>query len=177
MTFTLLDVIIIAVLAFFGAMGFFLGLIQGIGALIGLVLGLKLAGLYYLKVADFLTPILLGNAGWAKVVAFILIFTIANRLIGLLFYFINKIFKLIAIIPFLGTINRFGGLVLGLIEGIIILSFSLAAIGAFEGAIPAVAVFISGSKLASWLSIVISQFNNYWPNIVPEAFKTIKTLL
>jgi uncharacterized membrane protein required for colicin V production len=125
---TILDLILILALFGFVAMGFAMGLIQTVGAVVGVFAGAWLASLFYEGFASVLTPILLGHAGLAKVVSFILIFTIANRLVGLLFYILGKVFNLLAIIPFLKTFNRLFGAIFGLIEGVLVLGFTLTFI-------------------------------------------------
>jgi len=125
MFFTIFDLILLLILFLFIAFGFALGLVQTIGALIGVVVGSWLAGQWYEPVGEWLTPILLGHATAAKIVAFILVFTLVNRLIGLVFWFINKIFNLISIIPFTKSLNRLLGAVLGLLEGTLSLGIIL----------------------------------------------------
>ncbi|MBN1779098.1 MAG: CvpA family protein [Candidatus Buchananbacteria bacterium] len=147
---TIFDLVLILLLFLFIAFGFALGLIQALGALIGAVLGTWLAGLYYLPFADWLTPLMFGHANTAKVVAFILIFVLVNRLTGLAFWIIGKIFNLISIIPFTKTINRVLGALFGFVEGTLVLGLSLYFIlqipfsDWFSGV-------IIGSKVAFWL--------------------------
>ena len=70
MSFSLTDVILIVIILIFALTGFIWGLIHGIGALIGLAAGIFVAFSYYLPVADWLTPIFLGNSVLAKIVSF-----------------------------------------------------------------------------------------------------------
>ena len=116
---SILDLILILIVFILIAFGFALGLVQTFGALVGVVLGTWLAGMYYDEVAGWLQGIFLGNAVTAKVVAFILIFTISNRLVGLAFWLINKIFNIISIIPFAKSLNRILGAIFGLLEAVL----------------------------------------------------------
>jgi membrane protein required for colicin V production len=113
MTFTLVDIILILIVFLFVAAGFGLGLVRSIGALVGLALGAWIAGRYFMPVAEWLTPILMGRETAAKIVAFILIFFIVNRLVLLIFHFIGKGLGVLSFIPFAKTINRVGGVLLG----------------------------------------------------------------
>ncbi|OGY48834.1 MAG: hypothetical protein A2663_00005 [Candidatus Buchananbacteria bacterium RIFCSPHIGHO2_01_FULL_46_12] len=147
---TIFDLILILVLFLFIAIGFVSGLIQGIGAIVGVFLGAWAAVWFYEPLGVWLTPILLGHGTIAKIVAFLLIFGVVNRLVGLLFYIVDKFFGLISIIPFLKTINRILGAILGFIEGILAISFVLFFITKLG-----ISVWLNGiiaaSKVASWL--------------------------
>lgn len=123
--FTLTDLILVGLLTFFSALGFLWGLIQAIGALLGLFFGFWAALNLYQPAGDWLAANLIHQPIVSRVLAFILIFLIVSRLVGLLFWLVNKIFKLISLIPFLGSINRLGGLILGLAEGAIILGVAI----------------------------------------------------
>lgn len=138
----ILDLILLLILFLFIAFGFVLGLIQTIGALVGLVVGAWLAGLYYLPFAGWIQTLLLGHERLANIIAFMLIFTIVNRLVGLLFYVLNKIFNIISIIPFTKSINRLLGGLLGCLEGSLFIGISL--------------LFISHYSFSQWFSGILS---------------------
>lgn len=135
---TILDLILILVVFIFIALGFSMGLIQAIGAIVGVIFGAIIANSYFREFGNFLTPIFLGNAMLAMTVSFILIFSIVNRLIGLVFYLIGKFFNIIAIIPFLKTFNRLFGAIFGAIEGGLVLGLLL--------------YFVAGLKFWPWLT-------------------------
>ena|SRR3989344_5534056 len=140
---TILDLILILILFVFVAFGFTMGLIQAIGALAGVVLGTWVAGMYYEQFASWLEPILLGQALSARIIAFVVIFTLANRLTGLLFWGVNKAFNLISIIPFTKSLNRLLGAVLGLVEGVL--------------AIGIILYFVNQLPIIQWVSDIISE--------------------
>lgn len=139
---TIFDLILVFLVFLAIAFGFITGLIQAVGGFIGLVLGAWAAGRFYEVVGVWLTPIFLGNSITARIVAFILIFTIVNRLIGLLFWIVGKIFNLVSIIPFTKTINRLLGALFGLAEGVLGLGLSL--------------YFINQVAIASWMHDIIA---------------------
>ena len=140
---TILDLILILVLFVFVAFGFTMGLVQAIGAIIGIVLGTWVAGLYFEPVGAWLEPILLGQATTARIIAFIVIFTLVNRIVGLGFWFVNKIFKIFTIIPFTKSINRILGAILGLIEGVL--------------AIGVIFYFVTQLPISQWYSGIIDN--------------------
>ena len=163
MFFTLADVILIALLLVFAMLGFVMGLIGTIGALVGLVAGIWVANTLYLPVAGWLTPIILGNTGAAKSIAFIGIFIIINRLVALAFWFVNKMFNIISLIPFLKTINRLGGAILGLAEGVLILGVGVYAIAKFAGQVGWLTAALEGSKIAHIFVLTAQIFTKLLP--------------
>jgi len=122
---TILDLVLILIIFVFVAFGFTMGLVQAVGSLVGIFLGTWVAGLYYASFAELLTPIFLGNALAANIISFILIFTVVNRLTGFAFWFVNKAFNLISIIPFTKSLNRILGAILGLVEGVLAIGIVL----------------------------------------------------
>jgi len=165
---TVLDFILLIIIFFFTFSGFWFGLIHTLGALIGTIAGVLVAGNYFEWLADIASPIFMGNDNLAKIISFIVIFIIVNRLIGLVFWMIDKVFKIIAVIPFLKTINRLAGAILGLLEGAVILGILLIMVGKFPFAdyiIPA----IENSQIAQWLLHVGKILAPLLPELVKQA--------
>ena len=160
---TILDLILILIIFTFIAFGFALGFIQTIGSLIGLVLGAWLAGQYYQIPGEWLSPIFLGNQTTANIIGFILLFTITNRAIGLLFWLINKIFNLLSLIPFVKSFNRLLGACLGLIEGTLALGIVLTFILGMTNSEWLIGI-ITDSRIANWLANIIQFFLPLLPN-------------
>lgn len=125
MSFTILDVVLLIVLTGFVAFGYALGFIHTLGAVVGVVFGTWTAGMFYKVVGGWLTPLVLGNENLAFTVAFILIFILANRLIGVVFWLADKVYHFLSFIPFTKTINRLLGAALGFAEGLFALSLFL----------------------------------------------------
>ena len=170
MTFTLVDVILLLIFFCFVIGGFIMGLIRSIGSLVGLVLGTWLAGRFFQPVADWLTPILMGHDIAAKIIAFLLIFFIINRLVVFAFHLLDRAFRLISIIPFLKSINRLGGVILGAIEGLLTIGIIIYVIAKFAPDSGFVTNTLNGSQVAHWL--VASAV--WLTNLLPEAFDKIK---
>lgn len=128
---TLFDVILLIILFGFILFGIFFGFIHALGSLFGVVIGTWVAGHYFTPFAEWLTPFFAGNETWAKAVAFLIIFMLVNRLVGLVFYVIGKAFNLISIIPFLKTINRLLGAILGFFEGVLVIGIVIYVVSQF----------------------------------------------
>ncbi|MEK7665834.1 MAG: CvpA family protein [Patescibacteria group bacterium] len=116
---SLADVLILIIVFGFAFAGFFFGLIHTFGSLVGTIAGFLVASKFSWVVAGWLEP-LLGSSGVVKVIIFILLFLLASRLVGFIFWIVEKVFNFVSIVPFIKSINRLLGAVLGFLEGIII---------------------------------------------------------
>jgi membrane protein required for colicin V production len=169
---TILDLVLILILFLFIAFGFALGLVQSIGALVGVVVGAWMAGMYYEPLGAWLEPILLGHGNTARIIAFIVVFVLINRLVGLVFWVINKIFNIISIIPFTKTINRILGAVLGLLEGVLVLGLIIYFVSRFEISEWFTSILTS-SQVAAWLVKIASILTP----LLPALLRQLKSVL
>lgn len=119
------DISLLVALGGFVLYGFWFGIIHMVGALVGVVAGALAAGRLYAPVANWVAPMVGDNANLAKIIGFVIVFILVNKLVGLAFWVIEKIFKFIAIIPFLKTFNRLLGAALGLLEGTLVLGLTV----------------------------------------------------
>lgn len=168
----LIDFLLIIVLLGFIWFGFWFGLIHTLGALVGTFLGAWLASRVYLPLYDLVVNWTGYESEWIKIAIFIIIFIIINRLVGFGFYILDRTFRFVSFIPFLKTINRIGGAVLGLVEG----AFSLGLILYFTGTINlplAVEQAILNSDIAqnliSFAGILIPLLPQVWDKFSPYA--------
>lgn len=122
---TLLDIILIVVLAGFVFYGFKSGLIQMLGSLVGLVLGVALASRWLDPFSNWLASSFHWNILVAKLVGFGLLLTLLNRAIGIAFWMVYKIFNILKIIPGVGALNHLGGAIVGFIEGVLTIGITL----------------------------------------------------
>jgi len=151
MLFTLTDVILIVIVFGFAFIGFMMGLISAVGSLIGVILGYWAANSFYIGVGAWLSPYMMGNEAAANVVAFILIFALVNRALSIIFWLVNKIFNLVSIIPFLGSINKLAGAILGFVEGVIATGIIIYFIVSVGGNLTWLVNPLNDSQVAHWL--------------------------
>lgn len=166
------DLILLLVLIGFIWFGFWHGLIQSLGGLIGIFLAAFVASRWYEVVALKVLPFLGDNLNLARLVGFILVFFLARFLINVLVKVLDKIFDLISFIPFLKTINRLAGGILGLIEGGLILGLILYFSTKFPLGESWIEL-INNSKIASPLI----NFGGFLAPLLPEALQKIKSLM
>ena len=114
--------------------------------------------------------------GWqgntTRLVVFIVAFILINRLVGLIFWLINKVLGIFTKLPFVNSANRLLGLVFGILEGALVLGIALFYISRF----PLGDKFmnaLSASKIAPYLDSLISVLKPF----IPEAIKVIKSTI
>lgn len=153
---TILDVVLILALFGFVFFGFWVGLIHALGGLIGSIVGAVVASRLFEPLAVQWAGLFGGNENLARIVIFIILFVIVNRLIGLGFWIIEKMFNFFSVIPFLKTINRLGGAVFGFVEGVLVIGVTIYVASRF----PLGGLFttsLQGSDIAKKL-VEISSF-------------------
>lgn len=148
--------------------GFWFGFIHTLGALFSTVVGTFISSHYYEPVANWVWQMTSGNENLVKVIVFIVLFIIANRLVGFMFWLVEKVFNVLKIIPFLSTINRLLGAIFGLTEGVLVVGLILFFISKFP-----FSDWILGSILKSNVaSYLIGVSSILWP-LMPAALKSI----
>ena len=144
-----LDIIIIACLVFSAAVGFFFGLIKTVGSIFSVIISIIAAGLFYKILAIKFLPYLFDSENFAKIAAFIVIYVVCAFVLNLAIKLVDKIFKL----PILRGLNRIGGLLVGLVEGLLLISLMLYLIDKFSW-LEAISKFIHASQFSVALIII-----------------------
>ncbi|MDP3985446.1 MAG: CvpA family protein [bacterium] len=116
-----IDALLLILLGGFVLYGFWFGLIHTLGGLVGVVIASIFAGRLSEPFAVWIQPIVGGNPALVRLIVFVLAFIIITRLVGFIFWLLERAFKIISIIPFLKTINRLLGACLGFLEGVFLL--------------------------------------------------------
>lgn len=118
MSMFMVDVTLIVIVCLFVLFGLFFGLVHTLGSLVGTILGILITT-RLIDPAFETFGFLLGGGGAAKVVLFIIIFLLFSRVIGLLFWLVERAFGFVSFLPFAKTLNRLLGGAFGLAEGAI----------------------------------------------------------
>jgi len=153
------DAVLIVVLILSTLLGLWRGLISMFLPLIGLILGIFVAGKYYGTVGGWLPIANEEHAKWAAytiiVIAFLIIF-------GILAIILKRFVKW----TLLGWVDRLGGAILGLVSGALFIAAALAACVKFDFG----ASFIQGSGIAKllldWFPAVLG--------LLPGEFDSVK---
>jgi len=169
---TFFDLILILGVFAFVLAGLWFGLIHALGALVGMVLSVLVAGRYYDSWGHATSGIFFGNENLARVMMFLLLMILVNRLIGLVFWIIEKIFKIVAVIPFLKTFNALLGGLLGFFEGVMVVGGTLYIAARY----PVSATFgtvLAASHVGIWL---LHAFGLFAP-LLPQAVRQIQAVI
>lgn len=171
-TITIFDFVLLIILFGFVWFGFWSGAIRAIGSIFGLIIGTWVGGLYYERLANLILPLFFGNSNLALVISFLIIFSIIYKLVGFIFYLLDRIFRFISIVPFLKSINRLLGVILGFLEGLLILGL----IFYFYSKYPFwnfLNDLITASQLVPWFLQIVRILLP----LLPEVVKQIETML
>jgi len=114
----LFDVILLIIIGGFAMFGLWFGLIHTLGSFVGTIFGAFLASRFYAPLADWLLGITGWNPNTTRVIMFVIAFLIINRLVGLAFWFFEKIAQVVTSLPFLRSLDRILGTIFGAFEGV-----------------------------------------------------------
>ncbi len=164
---TVLDFVLLICLFGFLWFGFWFGLIHAAGGLVGAVAGAWLAGHLYVKAAWPIEELFNYQGPWLKLAVFLGIFILVNRLVGFGFYLFDKSFAFLIRLPFLKTIDRLAGAVIGIVEGILVLGLSLILVSNHL-AMPDI---ISQAIVSSKVAFGLQAFAAILVPLLPEAIR------
>lgn len=156
-----LDLVIIVLVAISTFIGLRIGIIKAVLSLVGVIVGVILAGRFYNALAGGLTFI--PQETLARIVAFAIILVGVMLVAGVL----ASVLKWLASIVMLGWVNRLGGAFLGLVLGAIFCSALLAMWTKFLG----IQGFIAESGLAT---LLLDRFPMVLA-LLPEEFDTVRS--
>ncbi len=145
------------------------GLTNTILPLVGIILGVALAGLFYGSVADLLSP-WLESRSQATIVAFLIIFVLAMAASIELFLILSSLTGKTPRIPLMGWVDRLGGLIFGLAIGGIAAGAILSLIAKYSS--PGMEITIKDSALAVFF---LDQFP-FVLHLLPNEFDTVRQL-
>lgn len=166
------DLALAIIIGAFGLFGLWFGLIHTLGSLVGTILGVYLASRYYTILADWLVGITGWTGNFPRVIMFIVAFIIINRLVGLLFWFIDRTLSIVTRLPFVNSLNRLLGLAFGLFEGVLVLGIAFYFINKF----PLSQHFMDMVAASTIAPFTVAAASVLWP-FIPEALRVLKTSL
>ncbi|MFA4834176.1 MAG: CvpA family protein [Patescibacteria group bacterium] len=167
------DIILLIILAGFVFYGLFFGLIRTLGSLAGVIVGAWLASRFYLEVFSWVKDLSFGFNNLGKVATFIILFSLINRLVCFAFVILDKTFHIISIIPFLKSINRLAGAILGLLMGGLIMGLILYVAARYT---------IFNSFFGDWMvnsevAPRLIKFSSVLTPLLPEVLKKLQSLI
>jgi len=175
----IVDIILLIIILGFFIRGWQQGLIRTLAGLIGIILGIIIASHLYIQLAEWLTviPFFEHHESLSKIISFIAILFVVNGIIGVGGWLIEKTFNILSFVPFLKTINKLAGGVLGLISGIILLGIAIVIITAIENPLTYYLLgYLQESYIAPWLVTIIGLLSPLWPEVIKKTTKIIQSL-
>jgi len=162
------DPLLVIIFISFVFSGFISGLVYTLGSLIGIFLGVLLAGEWYDNLAH-LAGNYWGEKPVVQIIAFIILFLLISRLVGFIFRLLNKVIK---IIPGVSFLNRLAGLALGAIEGAFFIGICLQFISRL-----APGTFFENLLVDSEVSKFFMSISGFIVPLLPEAVKQLKSII
>lgn len=162
-----LDYILLGIIFILAVLGFKKGFLESLGSIVGIIAAAIIASRFYPHVAGWF-----GGTNLSNIIAFIVIFGVAIKVVSLLFWVMGKIFRIITVLPFISSFDRLLGFVLGLVEGI----FILAIILNFALKYPLNEWMIWQMSISSVARVLLTIGGVFLP-LFPEALKAIKSFM
>lgn len=147
----LVDIILLLLLLGFIGAGAKDGFVHTLGRMVGAVIGFVLAKLYYVKFGVMLA--LFMPTPWANFISFTLLFILVTRLFGFAVKLIDGAFSILRHLPFLQSIDKVLGAILGFVEGVLIMGGVFFVVNVVK-ILPTVANWIHGSKVAFYIQSI-----------------------
>lgn len=166
------DLILVCIIGGFVLFGLWFGIVSTLGSLIGTVFGVYLASRWYVVPATWLINATGWNANFSNVLVFIILYLIINRLVGFIFYIIDKSFSIITHLPFVNSLNRLLGGLFGFIEGVV----ALGIVFSFVSRFPLGPAFMAAVNASRVVAFCVSIASLLWP-LVPEAIRALQNVL
>lgn len=166
------DLILACVIGGFVLFGLWFGIVATLGSLVGTVFGVFLASRWYALPATWLINTTHWNANFSNVLVFIILYLVVNRLIGFVFYIIDKSFSIITHLPFINSLNHLLGGLFGFLEGVVALGIVFYFVSRFPLS-PNFMAQVNASGIAAFCTSIASLL---WP-LVPTAIQALQNAL
>jgi len=166
------EIVILVIIGYYTLAGFKSGFIRTIGGFFGLLIGIFFASRYFEVMASSWQWIFFNNLLFAKVVIFIFLFIIVEKLFKLVMYALDRIFNLLRFIPFTKLINRVAGGVFGFLEGALIVGLFIYLLVRFpfnQSLLTSVEQSIFARQLLKFVEILTP--------LLPDALEKMKVLI
>ena len=120
-----LDVIVLIVIGLFVIRNTWIGFFRGLSSLLGIALGVIVAGHYHPRLSDLLSPWV--NAKWLHLVAYILTFFLVFLAVFIVAELLRRLFHSIR----LSWVDRLLGFFLGLAKGVLLIAMIFMLLATF----------------------------------------------
>lgn len=169
----ILDIILIVFLGIFVVYGFYLGLVRMILGLISAILSIIIALNIYLYLSNILSFLNFIPDAWIKIVSFIIILSVINYFLNIVFKIIGKVLHLISSLPVISFVNRSLGGFLGLIQGLLVLGVVIYVTSRYAFA----SDFLTALMVDSDLAPILVKGVNWVTPLVPNTLRILESVI
>jgi membrane protein required for colicin V production len=156
------DIVVVVIVGFCLIRGLFRGLIKELASVIAVLAGFYAAYSYYPQAAGLLSR-WMSNVAYRNILSFTLIFCAVFLVISIFGVIIKYLLK----IAFLGWVDRFCGMGIGLVKGLLIVSILLVMLTAF---LPKGAPVLKKSLTAPYVLTVSREMSKVIPRDMKKNF-------
>ncbi len=168
-----LDIILLIFIGLSSFNGLKRGLIRSLGDIIALLVGAYLASTFYLQLQEWLIMRVELNESIAGILAFVILFIVLTRAISLLFYFLEKTFNTLAIIPGSKYINNILGAVFGFLKASIFFALVIHVSSHYLFFDGALYNLIKASLIKPYLDLILKIILP----LLPQAIRALQSIL
>ncbi len=161
---------LLIIISGFALFGLWFGLVHTLGSLIGTVFGVYLASRYYEPVANWIISFSGWGQNYVKVIIFIVSFLLITRLVGFIFWIMEKFLTIFTRMPFVHGLDRLLGAIFGVLEGAVVVGVSLYFISRF----PISLSFMDGLA-HSQLAPPLVKIASILVPLLPEALRLLRS--
>jgi uncharacterized membrane protein required for colicin V production len=169
---SLFDIILLIIIAGFGLAGFFFGLIQTITSLLGSIVAIFVSFRFYAPVSEWILSKTSWDENLARVITFIVVFILINRLVVFIFWILSKAFSLVTNLPFIHSANQTLGFFFGIFEATVILGVVFYFIVRFP-----ISDKFMDALAVSRVAPVTEKVASIFVPLIPEAIQRIKSVV
>ena len=173
---SIFDIVLLVIISAFALFGLWFGLVHTLGSLIGTAFGVYLASRYYEPIAGWIINFSGWSQNYIKVIVFIVTFLLITRLVGFVFWVMEKFLTIFTRMPFIHGLDRIMGAIFGFLEGAVVVGVCLFFISRF----PISLLFMDGlahSQLAPPLVKLASILIPLFPEALRMLRSTVESLI
>lgn len=167
------DLVLVVILGIFILYGFYLGLVRMVLSLISAILSIIISLNIYLYFSKFLSFIDFLPDAWVNIISFLLVLSVVNYLLNIVFRLIGKVLKLVSSLPVISFVNRIMGGVFGLVQGVFILGIIVYVSSRYVVS----NIFLNSWMTNSELAPIFMGGINWISPLVPEALKMLQSVI
>ncbi|PIR47908.1 hypothetical protein COV06_00710 [Candidatus Uhrbacteria bacterium CG10_big_fil_rev_8_21_14_0_10_50_16] len=169
----LFDIVVLVAIGGFALYGFAVGFVQALTSLVGMCFSILVATRTYQGITAWILPEALSDRFGVQLFVFFLILIFITSLVNMLVRVVDRVFHVVAIIPFTKSLNRLLGLILGLLIGILTVTALVFAATQLPGLPEAFQQALDASIIARWSFLLSGVLVLFFPQAIDQAREAV----